>query len=143
MPLLGDLVVADVAVVAADALVAAGAERQSPWPVRMMTPTSSSSRAALKRVLQLEERLRAERVAHLGPVDGDLRDARVVAGRDLVADVAVLAAALPRRARRDARVAGVGVRRRALGDDGRERVAGAGVHRCPSRRGASVPPSLA
>ena len=41
--LLGDLVVADVAVVAADALVAAGAERLSPSPVRMITPTVGSS----------------------------------------------------------------------------------------------------
>ena len=47
--LLGHLVVADVAVVAADALVAAGAEGLGrPAPVRMMTPTVSSSRASLK-----------------------------------------------------------------------------------------------
>ena len=42
-------------------------------------------------VLQLEQRLRAERVAHLRPRDRDLRDAL----GDVVVDVAVVAAAFP------------------------------------------------
>ncbi len=46
--LLGDLVVADVAVVAADPLVAARAEGVVPAPVRMIAPTSRSSRARAK-----------------------------------------------------------------------------------------------
>ena len=46
--LLGDLVVADVAVVPADALVAAGAERLVPAPVKMIVATSMSSRARVK-----------------------------------------------------------------------------------------------
>ena len=47
-PLLGDVVVADVAVVAADPLVAAGAEGLLPAPVKMIAPTSRSSRARPK-----------------------------------------------------------------------------------------------
>ena len=43
--LLSDLVVADVAIVAADPLVAAGAERFVPAPVKITAPTSMSSRA--------------------------------------------------------------------------------------------------
>ncbi len=46
--LLGDLVVADVAVVAADPLVAAGAEGLVPAPVKMIAATSRSSRARVK-----------------------------------------------------------------------------------------------
>ena len=99
MPLLGDLVVADVAVVAPDALVAAEQKAWSPAPVRMITPTVSSSRAPVEGVGQLEERLGPEGVAHLGPVDGDLGDPL---GR-LVADVAVVARARPSRWARSGR----------------------------------------
>ena len=62
MPLLGHLVVADVAVVAPDALVAAGAERLGrPAPVRMITPTVVVVAGPVERVGQLEQGLRAGR----------------------------------------------------------------------------------
>ena len=44
----GDLVVADVAVLAADPLVAARAEGLVPAPVKMIVPTPVSSRARVK-----------------------------------------------------------------------------------------------
>ena len=69
--LLGDLVVADVAVVAADPLVAARAEG-------LVAGAGEDDRAdldvvagATERVAQLGERLRPEGVADLGPVDRD------------------------------------------------------------------------
>ena len=72
--LLGDLVVADVAVVAADPLVAAGAEG-------LVARAGEDDRAdlgvvagRLEGVAELDQRLRPEGVADLGPVDRDLRD---------------------------------------------------------------------
>ena len=63
-----------VAVVAADALVATGAEG-------LVARTGEDDHAdagvvagPVERVLQLEQRLRPEGVAHLGPVDRDLGD---------------------------------------------------------------------
>ena len=85
-------VVAEVAVVAADALVAAGAER-----VRALAGEDDHAdlrvvARAVERLRQLEQRLRAEGVAHLGPADGDLGDA---VAAELEADVRVLAGGLP------------------------------------------------
>ena len=89
--LLGDLVVADVAVVAADPLVAAGAEG-------LVAGSGEDDRGhldvvagAIEGVAQLGERRRPEGVADLGPVDRDLRD-RVAA---LVEDVLVVALRSP------------------------------------------------
>ena len=89
--LAGDLVVADVAVVAADPLVAAGAER-------LLAGAGEDDRGDLdvvarpaEGVAELGQRLRAEGVAHLGPVDRDPRD-RLGA---LVEDVLVLAGGAP------------------------------------------------
>ena len=45
-----------------------------PSPVRMITPTSPSSRARSNASESSIDRLRPEGVAHLGPVDRDLRD---------------------------------------------------------------------
>ena len=71
----GDLVVADVAVVAADALVAARAERLGALAGEDDRRRRRGRRGrASNASLQLEQRLRAEGVAHLGPVDGDLGD---------------------------------------------------------------------
>src|SRR5205807_6050823 len=50
---------------------------------------------AFERVGQLDHGLRAKRVAHLGPVDRDLRDARARTGAQLIADVLVLAGRFP------------------------------------------------
>ena len=80
-----DPVVTDVAVVAPDALVAAGAERERAFAGEHDDPDVAVVAAALEGVLELEEGLRPERVAHLRPADGDLGDAV----RGLVADVAV------------------------------------------------------
>ena len=57
----------------------------------MIAPTSVSSRASSKRGARLDQRLRPEGVADLGPVDRDLGDPVGL----LVADVLVLAGALP------------------------------------------------
>jgi hypothetical protein len=57
--------------------------------VKITTPTDGSSR--LERAAELEERLRAERVANVGAVDRDLGDA--LSG--LVDDVVVVAGPLP------------------------------------------------
>src|SRR5436305_810291 len=85
------LVVAHVPGVAAHALVAAGAER-----VRSLAGQDDHADVevlarALERVGHLDDRLRPERVPHLGPVDGDLRDA--LGG--LVPDVLVVRRFLP------------------------------------------------
>src|SRR4051794_4712662 len=90
--LLGDRVVADVAVVATDALVAAGAER---LVALAGEDDDADGRVVLRereRLAQLEQGLGPEGVAHLGPVDRDLRDALAV---ELVADVRVLAGGGP------------------------------------------------
>ena len=88
------------AAAATDALVAAGAER-----VRALAGEDDHADlgilpGALERVGQLDHRLGSKRVADLGPVDRDLGDAGVIAGRQLVADVGVLAAWLPAGAQR-------------------------------------------
>ena len=84
--LVRDVIVTDVAVVAADALVAAGAEglvslAREDDDADLVVVTSP-----VERVGELEERLRAEGVAHFGAVDGDLRDAL----GDVVLDVVVV-----------------------------------------------------
>ena len=63
-----------------------------PSPVSTITPTVGVVARAVERLGELEERLRPEGVAHLGPVDGDLRDA---VAAELVADVRVLAGGRP------------------------------------------------
>ena len=73
--LLGDLVVADVAVVAADALVAARAERLIAGPGEDDRRDLDVVASAAERVAELAQGRRAEGVAHLGAVDRDLRDA--------------------------------------------------------------------
>ena len=70
-----DVVVADVAVVAADPLVAAGAEGLVALAGEDDDADLVVVAGAVERVSQLEERLRPEGVAHLGAVDRDLRDA--------------------------------------------------------------------
>ena len=57
----------------------------------MIAPTSVSSRASSSAAADLDQRLRPEGVAHLGPVDRDLGDPVGL----LVADVVVLAGAAP------------------------------------------------
>ena len=83
------------AALAADALVAARAER-----VRALAGEDHDAHAvvlagALERVGQLDHGLGAERVADLGPVDRDLGDPGVLAGRELVADVRVVGGRFP------------------------------------------------
>ena len=92
---LGDRVVADVAVVAADALVAAGAERLRSLAGQDDDADLGVVARLLEGVRQLEQRLRPEGVAHLGPVDRDLGDALGVAGSGLVPYVVVVAARGP------------------------------------------------
>ncbi len=82
----------DVAGVAADPLVAARAERERPLAGQHDHADRRVLAGALERVGDLHDRLRPERVADLGAVDGDLRDA--VAGQ-LVADVRVVARRAP------------------------------------------------
>ena len=89
--LLGDLVVADVAVVAADPLVAAGAERFVAGPGEDDRRDLDVVACARERVAKLGQRLRAERVVDLGPVDRDPGD-RLGA---LVEDVLVLGGLAP------------------------------------------------
>jgi hypothetical protein len=89
--LLGDLIVADVAVVAADPLVAAGAEGLGARPREDDRRDPGVVASPGERVPELRERRRPKRVADLRPVDRDLRD-RVAA---LVEDVLVLALGAP------------------------------------------------
>ena len=123
--LVGDLVVADVAVVAADALVAAGAER----PVALAGQDDDADPVVVagevEGRLELEQGLRPERVAHLGTVDRDLGHA--VAG-ELVLDVGPVAHGLPVGARADRRDRRVRVGRAGLRDDRDRGVAATGVH---------------
>jgi hypothetical protein len=58
----------------------------------MITPTEGSSRARSNGLGELDDGLRPEGVAHLGPVDRDLRDA---VAAELVADVLELGGGLP------------------------------------------------
>src|SRR4029077_13628855 len=83
----------DVAVIAPDALVAAGAERLGAGAGEDDHPDLRIVPRRLESAGHLEHGRRPERVAHLGPVDGDLGDA--VPG--LVDDVGVAAGALPAR----------------------------------------------
>ena len=90
-PVAGYLVVAEVAVVAADLLVASGTER-----VRSRSRQDDGAHRdvvarALERVGELEERLGAKRVAPLRSVDGDARDPL----GNLVDDVVELTTLLP------------------------------------------------
>ena len=61
-----------VPVVSPDALVAPEQNASGPSPVKMITPTSGSSRAASKARLELEQRPGPKGVADLGPTDRDL-----------------------------------------------------------------------
>ena len=81
----------DVAGVAADPLVAARAERLLALAGEDDHADLGVLAGRLERGGDLDQRLRAEGVAHLGPVDRDLRDPV----RLLVADVLVLAGRLP------------------------------------------------
>jgi hypothetical protein len=104
---LGDLVVAHVPVVAANALVAARAERFVAGAGEDDHADRGVVAGAVERVLQLEQRLRPERVAHFRPVDRDLGDGAVAVDiRVFVSNVAVLAGGGPRGARTDLRVGG-------------------------------------
>ena len=80
-----DAVVADVAVVAADPLVAARAERQRPLAGEHDHADVPVVARPVEGVLELEEGLGPEGVAHLGPADRDLGDAL----GEVVPDVAV------------------------------------------------------
>ena len=86
-----------VARVAAHALVAAGAEGQRTLAGQHDHADRGVLARPLERVGDLDQRLRPERVAHLGAVDRDLRDPV----RRLVADVLVVARRLPLGAGRD------------------------------------------
>ena len=97
--LLGDLVVADVAVVAADPLVAARAERLGAGAGEDDRADLGVVASAGERVAQLGERLRAEGVADLRPVDRDLGDPVGL----LVEEVVVLGRRLATRSARTAR----------------------------------------
>src|SRR5205807_6320572 len=70
-----DAVVADVAVVAADALVAAGAERLRTFAREHDHADGGVAPGPLEGVLELEERAGPERVPHLGATDRELCDA--------------------------------------------------------------------
>ena len=93
-----DIVLAHVAAVAADLLVAAGAERLvlgTPVMVGAREDDDADARVVARdreRVVELVHGERRERVAALGPVDGDLGNA--IAG--FVDDLAVCLARLPR-----------------------------------------------
>ena len=86
-----DVVVAHVPVVAANALVAPGAERVGTGAGQDDRADADVVAGHFEGARELEERLGAEGVADLGTVDGDPRDAF----GDLVDDVAELARALP------------------------------------------------
>src|SRR5262249_10468660 len=70
-----DTACVEVPVVAADLLVAAGAERLGPGPGQDDHADARVVAGDVERVRKLEQRGGTERVTHLGPVDGDLRDA--------------------------------------------------------------------
>ncbi len=88
-------VVAEVAGVAAYALVAAGAERVGALAREHDRADVEILSGALERLGQLDQRLRAEGVANLRSVDRELRDPGGVAGPQLVADVGVLTGGAP------------------------------------------------
>jgi len=90
-PLLRDLVVADVTVVAADLLIAAGAESVLAGPGEDDCSDFEVVAGASECVAQLGQRLGPKGVSALRPVDRDLGQAVAL----LVEDVAVLAGALP------------------------------------------------
>jgi hypothetical protein len=92
--LTGHRVVAEVAVVAADALVATGTEREVALPGQDDDADRVVVAGQVERVLQLEQGLRAERVAHLRPVYRDLGDPL----GHLVPDVPVVTGRRPIRA---------------------------------------------
>ena len=87
-----DGVVAEVAVVAADPLVAPRAEGVRAFSAEDDHPDRRVVLCERERLAELEERLRTERIAHLGPVDGDLRDA---VAAEPVADVRIVAGGGP------------------------------------------------
>jgi hypothetical protein len=89
--LLGDLIIAEVSVVAADPLVAARAERLVPGTGEDDRRDPDVVTGPGEGVAKLRERGGAECVPHLGTVDRDLRD-RIAA---LVEDVLVVALATP------------------------------------------------
>src|SRR5207247_9754559 len=97
-----DALGAPVAGVAADALVAAGAQRRRALAREHDRPDRGVGAGRLEGVLQLVEGAGPERVPHLGPADRELGDAL----GDLVADVAVfgVGAGLPPQRRPDAAV---------------------------------------
>ncbi len=86
-----DAAVIDVPVLGTDPLVAPGTERLRPFPGQDDHADRRVVAGDVERLRQLEEGLRAERVANLRPVDRDLRDA--LGG--FVPDVLVVAGPLP------------------------------------------------
>src|SRR4029450_12385910 len=86
-----DAVFVDVAVLAPDALVAAGGEGLGALPGEAHHAHAGVGAGPLERVGQLVQGLGPERVAHLGPADGQLGDA--LGG--LVADIGVVPVLVP------------------------------------------------
>ena len=83
------------AATAPDALIAPGAESVGSLAGQDHDSDTGVLASALERVRELDHGLGAEGVAYLGSVDGDLGDARVAPGRQLITDVGVLAVGLP------------------------------------------------
>ena len=125
--LLGDVVVSDVAVVAADHLVAAAAE----GPVTLAGEDDDADAVVIARLVEgvgdLEERLGPESVALVRAIDGDLGDTGCISRRVLVTDIAVVPDAHPLARRHDARVARIREGGGSLGHDGRQGISVAGI----------------
>ena len=125
--LLGDVIVPDVAVVAADHLVAAAAE----GPVTLAGEDDDADAVVIARLIEgvgdLEERLGPEGIALVRAIDGDLGDAGGIARRVLVTDIAVVPDAHPLARGDDARVARVSEGGGSLGYDGRQGISVAGI----------------
>ena len=79
----------------AHALVPARAERVRALAGQNHDADVEILAGARERIRHLDHGLRTERVAHLGPVDRDLRDAGVLASSDFVPDVFVVAGRFP------------------------------------------------
>jgi hypothetical protein len=80
---------------AAHALVTAGAERIRPLPGQNHHADVEVLAGSRERLDQLDDGLRAERVADLRAVDRDLGDPRIGTRRELVTDVRVVGGLLP------------------------------------------------
>jgi hypothetical protein len=98
----GDVIVANVAIRTTDPLIPAAAERRIALSGQDDHADLIIVSRQIERSLEFEQCLGTECVANLWPVDGDLRDPSIVAGRHLVTDIGELSAGLPDRARDDA-----------------------------------------